>query len=268
MSNCIRHPAYGGTHDHPTIRPSDQQNNRPQNRPTDDLDQLRHIEGFPIGEDEDLHALSDPPHYTAYPNPHIAEFIEKWTAERARLRAELGLPNDSTDDDGVTIDNPQSAIRNPQSYHREPYVADVSEGKNDPIYNAHSYHTKVPYKAIMRFIEHYTEPGDIVFDGFCGTGMTGVATQMLGRRAILVDLSPAATFIAYNYNTPVDVAEFEHGEYAQILREADSLEGLLATLRSPGFQRQDMWEAQVQALICCKADVYVHSDGLNVKRET
>ena len=36
-------------------------------------------------------------------------------------------------------------------YHREPFAADVSEGKNDAIYNAHSYHTKVPYKAIMRY---------------------------------------------------------------------------------------------------------------------
>jgi hypothetical protein len=58
----------------------------------------------------------------------------------------------------------------------------VSEGKNDPIYNAHSYHTKVPHKAIMRYILHYTQPGDIVFDGFCGTGMTGVAAQMCGDR--------------------------------------------------------------------------------------
>ena len=45
---------------------------------------------------------------------------------------------------------------------------------------AHTYHTKVPYKAIMRYILHYTKPGDIVFDGFCGTGMTGVAAQMCG----------------------------------------------------------------------------------------
>jgi hypothetical protein len=40
---------------------------------------------------------------------------------------------------------------------------------------------KVPHKAIMRYILHYTEPGDIVFDGFCGTGMTGVAAQMCGN---------------------------------------------------------------------------------------
>ena len=26
-------------------------------------------------------------------------------------------------------------------YKREPYAADIKEGKNNPIYNAHSYHT-------------------------------------------------------------------------------------------------------------------------------
>lgn len=167
------------------------------------LDKVRHIEGFPIGEDDDIIALSDPPHYTACPNPFIEDFIKKY-----------GKPYDEDTDD----------------YHREPFAADVSEGKNDPIYNAHSYHTKVPYKAIMRYILHYTGPGDIVFDGFCGTGMTGVAAQMCGnpdpefklqiekemanvmwgaRKAILSDISPAATFIAANYNLHVDVEQFE-----------------------------------------------------------
>lgn len=178
------------------------------------LDKMRHIEGFPIGEDEDIIALSDPPHYTACPNPFIEDFIQ-----------EHGKPYDEETDD----------------YNREPFAADVSEGKNDPIYNAHSYHTKVPYKAIMRYILHYTEPGDIVFDGFCGTGMTGVAAQMCGdpdpqfkmqieqempyvkwgaRKAILNDLSPAATFIAANYNLPVDVDEFEK-EAKRIIAECE-----------------------------------------------
>ena len=63
-------------------------------------------------------------------------------------------------------------------YHREPFVADIREGKNDPIYNAHSYHTKVPPRAIIPYILHYTEPGDIILDPFCGSGMTGVAALM------------------------------------------------------------------------------------------
>jgi len=204
------------------------------------------IEGFPIGEDDDILALSDPPYYTACPNPFIEDFIKHY-----------GKPYDPATDD----------------YRREPFAADVSEGKNDPIYNAHSYHTKVPHKAIMRFILHYTEPGDVVFDGFCGTGMTGVAAQMCGdkavveslgyrvdkngtisqqetdenrkmvwkpfstlgaRRAVLNDLSPAATFIAYNYNTPVDVTEFVR-EAKRILKKYEKgTKWMWETLHSDG----------------------------------
>lgn len=108
-------------------------------------------------------------------------------------------------------------------YDRPPFAADIKEGKNDPIYNAHSYHTKVPPRGIIPYILHYTEPGDLILDPFCGSGMTGVAAQMcanppadilqqfpelkarVGPRAcILKDLSPAACHIAYNYNKSVD----------------------------------------------------------------
>lgn len=129
------------------------------------LPELKQIEGFPLGEDEDILALSDPPYYTACPNPFIAAFIEQWEKEK------------------TDIYGPET-----EDYHREPFAADVSEGKNEPIYNAHSYHTKVPHKAIMRYILHYTKPGDIIFDGFCGTGMTGVAAQMCGDRNTVLEL--------------------------------------------------------------------------------
>jgi len=115
---------------------------------------FRKIEGFPNGSDEDILNLSDPPYYTACPNPWIGDFIAEWEAEKLKI-----------DDRGLQISNQKSPIENLKSYHREPFAADVSEGKNDPIYNAHSYHTKVPHKAIMRYILHYTQPGDIVFDG-------------------------------------------------------------------------------------------------------
>jgi len=122
--------------------------------------EFRKIEGFPIGSDEDILALSDPPYYTACPNPFIADFIKQY-----------GKPYDPN-----------------EPYSREPFAADVSEGKNDPIYNAHSYHTKVPHKAIMRYILHYTEPGDVIFDGFCGTGMTGVAAQLCRDKVAIESL--------------------------------------------------------------------------------
>lgn len=220
---------------------------------------FRAIEGFPIAEDEDILALSDPPYYTACPNPFLPEVIESWRAERAQLRKELGLPDDSADNG-----NGAEPV-----YHREPFAADVSEGKSGPIYNAHSYHTKVPHKAVMRYILHYTDPGDVVFDGFCGTGMAGMATQLCGnkeaikslgyrvkddntildsqgqaishlgaRQAVLADLSPAATFIAYNYNAPVDVVAFER-EAKRILREVEEEHGWMYETPHTGWSSRE-----------------------------
>jgi DNA modification methylase len=171
------------------------------------LPELKTIEGFPIGEDEDIINLSDPPYYTACPNPWLNDFIAEWEMEKENIKG-----------------------RKKDFHVDEPYASDVSEGKNNPIYNAHTYHTKVPHPAIMRYILHYTQPGDIILDGFAGTGMTGVAGQICGtpdsvfkykletefksqfnksvfwgtRNVICSDLSPVATLIAANYNSVID----------------------------------------------------------------
>lgn len=54
----------------------------------------------------------------------------------------------------------------------------------------------------------------------------------------------------------------EHGLYGKLLRESRSPGELLDRICAPGFLEQDQWEAQVQALVQLKADVYVRSDGL------
>lgn len=55
----------------------------------------------------------------------------------------------------------------------------------------------------------------------------------------------------------------EHGLYGQLLHEADSPRALLDTIHTPGFLKQDQWQAQIQAQIQIKADVYVHTDNLS-----
>ena len=40
------------------------------------LPELRQRPDFPVAEDEDILRLSDPPYYTACPNPFLAEFVE------------------------------------------------------------------------------------------------------------------------------------------------------------------------------------------------
>ncbi len=54
----------------------------------------------------------------------------------------------------------------------------------------------------------------------------------------------------------------DHGLYGRLLREASSPRQRLDAITAPGFLQQDQWEAQVQAQIQLKADVYVRSDGL------
>ena len=179
------------------------------------LPELRKIEGFPIGEDDDIINLSDPPYYTACPNPWLNDFIAEWEQQKSQLEAE--------------------GKRKLYFEVKEPYASDVSEGKTNPVYTAHTYHTKVPHPAIMRYILHYTQPGDIVLDGFAGTGMTGVAAQACGdcntvysqkiadewklmynkipqwgvRHAICGDLSPYAADMSYCYNSPLNVTFFK-----------------------------------------------------------
>lgn len=47
----------------------------------------RNIEGFPIGEDDDIIALSDPPYYTACPNPWLNDFIARMGSGEKRPRS-------------------------------------------------------------------------------------------------------------------------------------------------------------------------------------
>ncbi len=92
----------------------------------------------------------------------------------------------------------------------QPFLSEVhARGKGSTVYTTHPYHTKVPIEAISPHIAHYTLPGDIILDPFCGSGMTGVAALANRRRAILVDLSPAAVHIAESHVTPAPLASLE-----------------------------------------------------------
>ncbi|HWA23648.1 MAG TPA: DNA methyltransferase [Caulobacterales bacterium] len=116
----------------------------------------------------------------------------------------------------VAFPREPAAIRRPlktKAAAPSPTAADipvsVKVGKTSTAYRAHSYHTKVPPDAITPFIRAYTNPGDIVADPFCGSGMTGVAALQEGRSAYLSDISPAAVHIARNYATYCDPKEFK-----------------------------------------------------------
>ena len=191
--------------------------------------------GFPHGEIDDILKLSDPPWHTACPNPFLGAFVETY-----------GKDYDSK-----------------EVYRRKPFAVDVSVGKTHPVYRAHGYHTKVPHLAIVPSILHYTEPGDIVLDGFAGSGMTGVAAQWCGtapdsyrkslevrwakerlgapkwgfRHSIQNDLSPLASFIAANYSLPFDVDAFAGAGRALLDEVQVELGWMYETMHTDGSTR-------------------------------
>lgn len=81
---------------------------------------------------------------------------------------------------------------------------ELSVGRGDPAYMAHAYLTKVPVPAIVPFIEAYCPPGGLVVDPFAGSGMTGVAAAVTGRKAALFDISVLGRHIGSNYVRLVD----------------------------------------------------------------
>ena len=188
--------------------------------------------GFPHGRIEHILDLSDPPYYTACPNPFLGEFVKAH-----------GKPYDSD-----------------AAYSRQPFAVDVREGKTHPVYRAHGYHTKVPHLAIVPSILHYTEPGDLVLDGFSGSGMTGVAAQWCEtapessrkslaaqwskdgfgkpnwglRRTIQNDLSPIAGSIAANYTLPFNLDAFAEAGRALLDDVEKELGWMYETLHSDG----------------------------------
>ncbi len=224
---------------------------------------FRATEGFPLGEDDAILAMSDPPFYTACPNPFLEAFVQRH-----------GTPYDPE-----------------EPYHREPFAVDVSVGKTDALYRAHSYHTKVPHLAIVPSILHYTKPGDLVLDGFCGSGMTGVAAQWCGsapadyqrtleatfraegratpiwgaRRAILNDLSPAATFIAANYTIPFDVDAFASAARALLDEVEEALGWMYETRHSDGRIGRIEYTVWSQVFACpeCGGDVVFLDEALD-----
>jgi len=78
------------------------------------------------------------------------------------------------------------------------------------IYGMHKYWSKKPPNIVDFFIERFSKPSDIILDPFSGYGVTGIEALRLGRKAIVIDLNPVATFITENILNSISIAEIEN----------------------------------------------------------
>ena len=75
--------------------------------------------GFPLGSDDDIIRMSDPPYHTACPDPFLADFLNFVSVKRC------------ADDNNIPA-----------------FSDDILGSKHGSMYNVHPYHTKVPPEAI------------------------------------------------------------------------------------------------------------------------
>lgn len=207
---------------------------------------------------EKILAMSSPPWHTATENP----FVRSWVAAAERDESDRGDPG--------------------------PYLDDVTGSKATLQYKAHSYPTKVPPEVIVRLLLHYTKPGDVVLDGFAGSGMTGVAAQLCAtpdatiaaeirargsrplwgsRHAVLNDLAPNATFHASGVTIPVDAGDFDRASAALLNRFDEELGWMYRTTTPQGPEAQIEYTVWSEVFTCphCGGAVVFYDEAFDLK---
>ena len=154
------------------------------------------------------------------------------------------------------------------------YGSPLSSTRNGPLYSAFPYPTKVDPEAIALYIAAHTQPGATVFDGFAGSGTTGLAALLCEdpppslrreaerrglavewgpRDAVLYELSSLGAFVARTLNDPPDPTRFRNAA-AEILRSTDADFGWLYSATDPsgcqGTIRHTVWSDLIRCVTC------------------
>ena len=154
------------------------------------------------------------------------------------------------------------------------YSRAMTAGRTGPLYCAFPYPTKISPESIALFIATHTDPGDTVFDGFAGSGTTGIAALLceqpsqklrdeayrLGlkprwgaRNAILYELSGLGSFVGQTLTNPPDPVAFRRaGE--QILgaavRDDAWMYSAVDPQNRPGAIRHVIWTDLLRCPTC------------------
>jgi 16S rRNA G966 N2-methylase RsmD len=154
------------------------------------------------------------------------------------------------------------------------YERPLPATRTGALYTAFPYPTKISPEAIALFIAAHTRPGETVFDGFAGSGTTGIAAllcenptpelrakaKQLGlkvewgaRNAVLCEIGVLGSFVARTLTTPPDPKKFNKAAN-DILRDAEEADGWLYEAKDPagkkGVIRYVIWTDELSCPNC------------------
>ena len=154
------------------------------------------------------------------------------------------------------------------------YARALPAKRSGHLYCAFPYPTKISPEAIALFIAAHTRPGDTVFDGFAGSGTTGLAAllcedppavlraeahrlgldvQWGARNAVLYELGALGAFVGQTLTTPPDPRIFRRAA-EDILHAAETEDGWMYGAKDPGDRngmiRHVIWSDMLQCPEC------------------
>lgn len=156
------------------------------------------------------------------------------------------------------------------------YGRPMRSTRSGPLFNAFPYPTKISPEAIALFIATHTKPGATVFDGFAGSGSTGVAAILcdnptdemkreadrLGlsvcwgpRRAVLYEIGVLGSFVSKVLCSPPDPDDFSIAAN-QLLNDVEQQLSWLYKTSDPvgeqGIIRHIIWADMLHCPSCRK----------------
>ena len=171
-------------------------------------------------------------------------------------------------------DDIRSALANVPRSLNALYERALPANRNGPLYSAFPYPTKISPEAIALFIAAHTRPGDTVFDGFAGSGTTGLAALLcenpteelqaeavrLGlnvewgaRNAVLYEIGALGSFVGRTLGNPPEPRAFR-GAAIDMLNSIETSCGWMYEARDPdgrpGVLRHAVWSDLLICPVC------------------
>jgi 16S rRNA G966 N2-methylase RsmD len=160
------------------------------------------------------------------------------------------------------------------------YKHPLKASRSGALFSAFPYPTKISPEAIALFIASHTNPGDTVFDGFAGSGTTGIAALLcatpttamrdqadkLGiqvkwgaRRAVLQEIGALGSFVGGMLCNPPNPSDFRR-EAERLLSDAEREIGWMYEARDPnrdiGTIRYIIWSELIQCPKCSRSGTF------------
>ena len=120
------------------------------------------------------------------------------------------------------------------------------------IYAMHKYWSKKPFNLVANYILRFSEPGDIVLDPFCGSGVTIIESVRTHRKAIGFDINPIAVFITKMGLEHVGIEDLKQAYKHLETRVKTSINNLYKT-KCPNCESEDevathyIWSSEIMS---------------------